>query len=185
VPARSYAWRRTDEGVGHSFARVASEAGKGWRFDGTEILIVRGRALLTRFSVLLDAEWMTREVEVEALSRRRAALRLDADDGHRWRINGRRAARLDGCIDVDVAATPLTNTFPIRRYADLAVGASRTSPVAWVEVPSLRVLRVNQTYRRLGKDAWEYSDPGHGAFRITLDADGIVVDYEGFATRVV
>jgi len=32
-----------------------------------------------------------------------------------------------------------------------------------------------------GLDAWEYSDPTHGAFRLTVDADGLVVEYEGFA----
>jgi len=182
--ARSYAWQRADAGVGHSFARVAAESGGGWRFDGTEILVARGRPMRASFSVTLDAAWRTRAVEVEVLTRRHVTLRLDADDGHRWRMNGRRAARLEGCIDVDIAATPLTNTFPIRRYADLAVGSSRTSPVAWVEVPSLRVVRVDQTYRRLGRDEWEYSDPRHGAYRLKVDPDGIVLDYEGFATRV-
>ena len=116
---------------------------------------------------------------------------LEADDQRGWRRNGRRVAALDGCLDVDIAATPLTNTFPIRRYADLAVAESRTSSVAWVEVPSLRVRRVEQTYTRLGHredaspvEAWRYADPHFGAFRLTVDGDGVVVDYEGFATRV-
>ena len=87
-------------------------------------------------------------------------------------------------MDVDVAATPLTNTFPIRRFADLAVGESRTTPVAWVEVPSLRVLRVEQTYERLGSRTWRYSDPQHGAFVLEVDSDGVVDRYERFAVRI-
>jgi len=86
-------------------------------------------------------------------------------------------------VDVDVAATPLTNTFPIRRLAHLAVGRSVTSTVAWVDVPALGVTRVEQTYQRLeDRDelaAWRYSDPTHGGFVLTVDTEGLVVDYEG------
>jgi hypothetical protein len=50
------------------------------------------------------------------------------------------------------------------------------------------VTRVEQTYRRLGPvdvgQAWEYGDPTYGSFMLTVDSDGLVVDYEGFATRV-
>jgi hypothetical protein len=54
------------------------------------------------------------------------------------------------------------------------------------------VQRVEQTYQPLGPvahdaqavAAWTYSDPIHGSFRLTVDRDGLVVDYEGFATRV-
>ena len=95
---------------------------------------------------------------------------------------------LDGCVDVDIAATPLTNTFPIRRLAHLAVGEAATSAVAWVDVPALDVTRVEQTYERLpdrdGLAAWRYSDPLHGAFVLTVDDEGLVVDYEGFARRI-
>ena len=91
-------------------------------------------------------------------------------------------------VDVDVAATPLTNTFPIRRLAHLAVGRSVTSTVAWVDVPALGVTRVEQTYQRLeDRDelaAWRYSDPTHGGFVLTVDTGGLVVDYEGFARRI-
>jgi hypothetical protein len=50
------------------------------------------------------------------------------------------------------------------------------------------VTRVDQTYRRLPDveelAAWEYRDPRHGRFRLTVDTDGLVVSYEGFARRV-
>lgn len=108
-----------------------------------------------------------------------------------WRVRGRRRRDLDGCVDIDVAATPLTNTFPIRRYAGIGVGESRTEPVAWVEVPTLRVVRVEQTYTRLGPlpgvrggQRWSYGDPDHGTRDISVDRDGLVIDYEGFAERV-
>jgi hypothetical protein len=50
------------------------------------------------------------------------------------------------------------------------------------------VTRVDQTYERLGDQdgqaRWRYSDPLHGAFVLTVDAEGLVVDYAGFARRI-
>ena len=91
-------------------------------------------------------------------------------------------------MDVDIAATPLTNTFPIRRLAHLTVGERAASGVAWVDVPALGVTRVDQTYERLGdqdgRARWRYSDPVHGGLEPTVDTEGLVVDYERFARPV-
>lgn len=128
----------------------------------------------------MDEDWLTRAVEVSAISRSgtsQVALRVDPGGG--WWRDGHLDDELAGCVDVDIAATPLTNTFPIRRLAALALGEERTSPVAWVEVPALHVTRVEQTYRRLGDNRWQYSDP-----RLFVDDQGFVTDYEGFARRV-
>ena len=59
-----------------------------------------------------------------------------------------------------------------------------TSPVAWVDVPALSAARVDQTYERLAQGLWRYSDEQHGAFELSVDDDGLVVDYTGFASRV-
>jgi hypothetical protein len=178
------AWRRSDEGAGHSLARVARRP-RGWLCHGTEVLAAPDALLSCSFHVELDDAWATRVVEVTTVSadgERR--LTLSADHDRRWSRDGERTPDLDGCVDVDVAATPLTNTFPIRRLAALTVGQEVTSPVAWVDVPALGVTRVDQTYRRLDHRRWEYRDDAHGAFVLTVDDDGLVVDYEGFATRV-
>lgn len=187
MTAQTYSWERDDESRGHSVARVEEHAA-GWTVHGTEVL-VGDETLACTFRVRLDPDWRTREVEVTAVDARgERRLALRAADG-RWEVDGVHDPGLDGCVDVDVAATPLTNTFPIRRLASLATGESRTSPVAWVEVPSLQVRPVAQTYRRLpptpdGRAQWEYGDPDHGTFRLTVDEDGVVVDYEGFARRI-
>ncbi|MGY1711117.1 putative glycolipid-binding domain-containing protein [Geodermatophilus sp. SYSU D00758] len=181
---RVVAWRRVDEDAGHGLARVQRRA-DGWTCHGTEVLAGPGAVLACGFRVDLDPGWTTRAVEVWSLAaggERR--LTLTADAGRRWWRDGVRAPELDGCTDVDVAATPLTTTFPVNRLASLAVGDAVTSAVARVEVPGLRVLRVDQTYRRLADRRWEYRDEAHGASELTVDAEGLVVDHAGFATRV-
>jgi uncharacterized protein len=183
------AWERADEGVGHSVARLEPD-GDGWLAHGVEVLAAEPDAgpLACWFRVRLDAGWLTREVDVRALDaggERTIALR--ADDERRWTLDGRPRPDLDGCLDVDVAATPLTNTFPVRRLTapdGLAVGERTTLAVAWVAVPTLAVTRVEQTYERLAEARWRYRDDTHGAFDLTVDADGVVVDYEGLARRV-
>jgi hypothetical protein len=41
---------------------------------------------------------------------------LSADGKGRWfDAKGTHLAELDGCIDIDISATPFTNTLPIRR----------------------------------------------------------------------
>ena len=180
------AWERADEARGHSVARV-EERPDGWLFHGTEVL-VGDEKLSCTFAVVLGTDWVTRHVEVSAVSAAGETRRvLDAVDG-RWTVDGATRPDLDNYINVNIATTPLTNTFPIHRLAHLEVGEQATSGVAWVDVPALGVTCVQQTYERLddedGLARWRYSDPLHGAFVLSVDTDGLVVDYEGFARRI-
>lgn len=107
-----------------------------------------------------------------------------------WWVHGRRRRSLDGCVDVDVAATPLTNTLPIRRLG-LRVGEEALIRAAWVDVPSLRVSPEEQGYRRVGAiegspglEAWDFWPVGGRTYRLTVDPDGLVVDYQDLAERV-
>lgn len=177
-------WRRIDEGRGHSMARV-ERLETGWLCYAAEVSIEPQEMSACSFTVRLDQRWATREVEVNAVSREgHKRLSLRTDEAQDWWRDGHPVPDLKGCVDVDIAAAPLTNTFPIRRLESLAVAEQRTLPVAWVDVPTLQVTRVEQTYRRLAPNRWEYSDPTHGAFELSIDDHGFVIDYEGFASRV-
>lgn len=192
VPAhgshRLLAWERTEELAGHSMARVERRPG-GWRFHGAEVVGGPSAVLACSFRVDVDDAWHTRAVTVRVVDDDGECERtIDVADPGRWQVDDAPRPDLEGCLDVDVAATPLTNTFPIRRLAALEVGEEVRIPVAWVDVPSLAVSRVEQTYRRLpdvdGLAAWEYRDDAHGRFGLRVDEDGLVAEYEGFARRV-
>jgi uncharacterized protein len=185
---RLVAWERIGESPGSSMARV-ERTPEGWRCHGAEVLTGPRELLSCWFRVDLDDGWVTRDAVVGAVGPDgERTLRLSADEHRRWQVDGEHDPELDGCVDVDVAATPLTNTFPLRRLRGLGVGGEVTTPVAWVDVPSLHVTRVEQTYRRLpdvnGLGSWVYRDPAYGPFLLTVDDDGLVVSYEGFARRV-
>jgi hypothetical protein len=177
-------WRRVDDGHGHSMARV-ERLETGWLCYAAEVLIEPQETSACSFTIRLDQHWATREVEVTAVSRGGPKqLSLRADEMGEWWRDGSPAPDLAGCVDVDIAAAPLTNTFPISKLDGLGVSEQRTLPVAWVDVPTLQVQRVEQTYRRLGPDRWQYSDPAHGTFQLTVDDHRFVIDYEGLASRV-
>lgn len=184
---RMIAWQRVDESAGHAVARVAAIDG-GRRYQGSEVLATPDAVSCT---FTIDATRQSRPVRaiVRAFSASGSRVVELAHDGWRWTVDGVHRPHLDGVTDVDVAATPLTNTIPIRRLGHLAVGEEAVMDVAWVDVPSLIVRRVQQVYTRLepidGLDAWRYADRDHGAFTLTVDGEGLVVDYEGFARRVL
>ncbi|MGL5928854.1 MAG: putative glycolipid-binding domain-containing protein, partial [Dermatophilaceae bacterium] len=182
------AWERDDEAQGHSVARW-EETPHGYLFHGSEVLVAADRMLACSFRVRLDDRWRTVSADVTSMADDgERTLAVTVDDGGRWTVDGVLRPDLEGCVDIDIAATPLTNTFPIRRFGRHAVGEDTTTPVAWVDVPRLGVTRVDQTYERLpdrdGLATWRYSDPQHGAFELTVDGDGLVVDYTGFARRI-
>jgi hypothetical protein len=192
VKYRFVAWNRLDIS-GSGVASVDFYAGEhaGIDIDAVEIVKTRRSRYGVRLRIFTDAEPRTESAFVYVLGQRPwHSIEVERVEDGAWKVNGRRRRELDACEDLDIAATPLTNTFPIRRLG-LAVGKERTIRVAWLDVPSLRVIPVEQTYRRLGPvegqpgvEAWEYSDPAHGTYRLTVDEDGLVIDYEGLAERI-
>jgi uncharacterized protein len=101
---------------------------------------------------------------------------------------------LGGALDCDLALCPITNTMPVLRH-DLVAAAQAGEPrsvdfvMAWVDVPDLTIHRSPQTYTVLGPAADGGGLIGFVSedFRadITLDADGLVVDYPTIGTRIV
>ena len=138
------------------------------------------------YTVRVDAQWRTREVEVihPADGRR---LRLQSDGEGRWSDprTGERLPLLDGCIDVDIAATPFTNTLAIRR-CPWTRGQSRTFSMAYVSVPELVASKKEQRYTCIEekkKFLFETLPPEFQA-ELTVDDDGVVVDYPGLFRRL-
>lgn len=88
-------------------------------------------------------------------------------------------------MDIDVSATPFTNTLPIRRLG-LAPGEAREILVAYVAVPALVPEPVWQRYTCLEAGRrYRYE----GLFRsyvgeLSVDADGLALDYPGTFRRV-
>ena len=90
---------------------------------------------------------------------------------------------LAGCIDLDIAATPFTNTLPIRRLG-LKPGQSAEFDVVYLTIPDLEVRSLRQRYSFLrseaGRCVYLYQNCASGfAAELPVDEDGLVLDYPG------
>lgn len=105
-----------------------------------------------------------------------------------WLVDhGQGAARSNfgGALDVDLAFSPLFNALPVRR-----LGLHRGAPkdelsVVFVGLPSLEVRRVAQTYRTVsvGNPAVVSISSDSFEAELTVDSDGLVLEYPGLARR--
>ena len=147
-----------------------------------------GRPFRIGYEIRCDGHWRVREVRVAAPDSERPALELLTDGEGCWKGgDGEPLPELDGCIDVDISATPFTNTLPIRRLG-LKPGESEELTVVYVRVPELLIGPERQCYGCLEAQA----DGGHYRFEalpsgfiadLPVDADGLVLDYPGLFRR--
>jgi hypothetical protein len=137
-----------------------------------------------RYTVCCDTNWVVREVSLDVQGG--GNLRLFSDGNGNWENGeGVALAELAGCIDVDISATPFTNTLPIRRLK-LSEGQREAIRVVYIPVPSLVPAAAEQAYTCLVQnERYRYE----GIFRnfetdLEVDPEGIVLDYPSLFTRV-
>jgi hypothetical protein len=174
------AWEGSDAGLEHLTLRPEGESLVA---RGVAIGTIDGEAFGLSYRIAIDAAWHVREMSVVTANGRE--LRLESDGVGTWRRAGLSDPALSGCIDVDLQATPFTNTLPIRRL-DLQTGQSAAIPVVYVNVPSLAVERLNQRYTALEPGRlvrFEGLDTGFTA-DLPVDPDGLVTDYPGLFRRL-
>ena len=109
-----------------------------------------------------------------------------ATGGHgRWgEMNGEHRTELDGCIDIDFAGTPFTNSIITHRLP-LHVGHTADLTVVTINVETLGVVRTPQRYTRHDEFSWEYTSLATGAQHgASVDEHGIVLDEHGAFRRL-
>jgi uncharacterized protein len=165
---------------------IASSGPAGFTADSWMILVSEAGLARVSYRLTCDSRWQVTELMTtvtDAASDRTLALSRDPE-GH-WHADGNRPLpELDGCIDVDINRSPLTNTLPIRRL-DLGIGESRDLDVVYVSVPELTVRPVQQRYTLLTGDGPVYRyESGSFSADLPVDGDGVVIDYPGLWRRI-
>ena len=161
----------------------------GRRLEGATTAVEADTAWAIRYEIRLDGDWLTRSARVvgRSASAPRRELTLESDGAGRWRIDGQPAPHLDGCLDVDLESSALTNAFPVHRLG-LQVAQEASAPAAYVRAFGLSVERLEQHYRRLENDGtrqrYGYAAPALDfACELLYDEAGLLLDYPGLATR--
>jgi hypothetical protein len=186
-PPASACWEHRGARSGFEVTYIEDRDG-GWRLDGTTAATEDGQPWVVTYSIQVDRAWVTRDAHIAARTAAGSGeTRLSADGQGRWLVDGRRAPYLEGCLDVDLESSAMTNALPVHRM-NLRVGEAADAPAAYVRAPSLTAERLEQVYQRIAdtdaRQRYEYSAPAFGfTSRLRYDDCGLVTDYPGIAVR--
>jgi len=142
-----------------------------------------------RYRLETDDRWVTRRLTVESTWASGAGTLDLRREGGVWTVNGEVRGDLADALDCDLGACPLTNTMPILRHDLHRSIGDVTFLMAFVEVPSLRVVPSKQRYTTVGTVA----DGGDAVVRyrsarfrsdLVIDADGFVRIYPKLGRRI-
>ena len=177
---------QADTGLEHCYLRHSAAEIVA---DGLVIGVEEGIAFRIRYQVCCDLGWQVRKVVVTSLGETEQTIHIVADGLGNWTTAaGQPIAELTGCLDVDIAVTPFTNTLPIRRL-NLSAGESAAINVVYVAVPALQVRVAPQRYTCLATSSagatyqFESLDSGFAAV-LTVDAAGLVEEYPQLFKRI-
>ena len=186
LPATA-AWQHRDARRGFEVAYF-QPAGHGYHINGCTTAVEDGQTWVVSYAIRLDETWATRSAQIKGRSASgMRRVRLETDGLGRWRADGEIASHLDGCLDVDLESSAMTNALPIHRMG-LRVGARASVPAAYVRALDLSVERLEQDYARTADEGrcqrYDYAAPVFGfACRLVYDESGLVLDYPGIAAR--
>jgi hypothetical protein len=175
-------WRRLDQ-PGHEAVRLIHHA-PFWQLSGTAVFGTDGMPCRLEYLVVCDDAWRTRHAQVLGwIGPRRVRVDLVVSPGGEWRMGGILRPEVAGCLDLDLAFSPATNTLPVRRLS-LAVGEKADVRAAWLQFPELTLSPLPQTYHRLAERVYRYTaDAGAFVADLELDSAGLVIRYPGLWER--
>jgi uncharacterized protein len=164
--------REVEDGFGIDSVVIAAQPEGSFRLD---------------YRIQCDLGFAVRDVQLTLSNSQ--TLHLSSDGHGNW-FDGNRQLLPDlkGCIDIDILATPFTNTLPIKRLA-WAVGQTETFHMVYFTIPEMTIHADEQRYTCVERT------PEGGIFRfdqvttgfsalLPVDADGLVLDYPGLFERV-
>lgn len=186
-PPAAAAWQHRAARTGFEVVYF-EDLGGGYRIEGWTTAIEDGETWAAGYVIEVDETWATRRARIRSRSAAgHCSVLLEADGKGHWLAGGAPAAHLDGCLDVDLESSAMTNALPVRRMR-LAPGARAEAPAAYVRAVGLTVERLAQSYARVpddaGRQCYDYTAPAFDfGCRLAYDESGLVLDYPGIAVR--
>ena len=166
-------------------AEVQMQPGRIW-MQGMALAAHGNMPYRTEYAITCGPDWQVRSFALSCRlmgSNARLTGRRDAE-GRWYGEDGQELPDLAGCTEIDIRITPLTNTLPIRRLG-LSEGESAEVKAVYIRVPELTMEPMRQRYTNLGGGRYRYENLASGfAAEITVDEQGLVVDYPTAFTRI-
>ena len=178
----SILWRRLDH-EGHDACRLIDN-GDGWTLAGQASFLEEGGFLCgLAYDIRCARDWTTRSAQVSGfVNESPLDWRVVRSESGVWTVNGEPQPSLDGLVDVDLGFTPATNLVALRRLS-LEIGAAAPAAAAWFAFPELRMDRMEQTYRRVDADRYDYTGINYHEV-LTVSEEGLVTEYPNLWTAV-
>jgi hypothetical protein len=139
------------------------------------------------YQIQCDSQYVVRDARVSMAGG--ATLHLTSDgDGNWFDANQQPIPDLNGCVDIDISATPFTNTLPIRRLT-WRPGLTETVRVVYIAIPEMTIHADEQRYTpppQIGGGLFRFEQVSSGFTTQLLitQNDGLVLDYPGLFERV-
>ncbi|WP_077959778.1 putative glycolipid-binding domain-containing protein [Ensifer adhaerens] len=180
-------WRPLEgEGLEHlTLTKIETTDGAVIRAVGVLIGSRGGTPYGVRYRIDCDDGWHVRKLMVDTTDGRSLHLRSDLP-GQWLTARGLPLPEFDGCIDIDLAGTPFTNTLPIRRLKlDRQSGIARLK-MLYVPFDTFEPVVDGQHYTCLDDFRlyrYEAEDRSFTA-DLPVDEDGLVIDYPTLFQRL-
>lgn len=179
-------WWASVEDIGLEHLRVTA-TDRGLIAEGTVLSCSRDKPFDLRYRVECDGKWRVSSVKVSRRNSPEDEIALESDGEGNWTDErGESLSPFRGCYDIDISATPLTNTLPIRRIG-LDVGQSAEISVIYFLIPEMTFQRSLQRYSRLENGLYKFEEKGvfdGFSAEIRVDRDGFVTDYPELFRRI-
>ena len=116
MPATA-AWRHRGARSGFEVVYFSAR-GDGCRIEGWTTAIEDGATWAVEYAIEVDAAWATRSARIRGRSAGGlCSALLEADGAATGWSTVKPRRHLDGCLDVDLEASAMTNALPMRRLA--------------------------------------------------------------------
>lgn len=140
--------------------------------------IISTKSFDARYKIVMDPYWRILRLSVWVIGDPVRQLELNRGDRGIWTdAQGIALPQLAGCQEIDISATPFTNSIPVKKMTGLKEKSFR---VAYISVPDLSIEAVEQRYTTLSRGKYRYENLNTG-FSAELDFDqfGLIADYPG------
>ncbi|WEX76965.1 putative glycolipid-binding domain-containing protein [Sinorhizobium numidicum] len=179
-------WRPLEgEGLEHLTLRPLN-ASFGAAIRAESVLIGERGAAAYGLHYRIDCDaWRVTSFTIDTTDGR--SLHLLSDGNGHWRkADGTPLPLFDGCIDIDLAGTPFTNTLPIRRLNLVRQSGTAKLKMLYVPFDSFEPTVDGQHYTCIddGKLYHYEAEDRSFAADLPVDEDGLVVDYPTLFQRL-
>ena len=129
------------------------------------------------YHISVNENWETTFASIRNKFDNLAELIILEKKNGKYLLNGEHNARFDNISDIDISATPFTNTLPINRL-QLKIKERQVIEVMYFDIFEKEIKPVKQVYTRLTRVQYVYENYD-GSFKANLvvDEQGLVVEY--------